>query len=148
MTPDSGSRYATVLNVAVVLALLFLFLVGIKGLGTGFNLLGKDVLDAFFTAVTIEEARKNNAPRVGRGQQENVGRIYPRQRRRSSEEQDRLLAEKMERDEAEAAGLLAGAHRVVRGSFVTQVQTHCCLESHGVVCTWSGDKKQMVLDTP
>lgn len=33
-----------------VLALLFAFLVGIKGLGEGFELVGSDVLDSFFTA--------------------------------------------------------------------------------------------------
>jgi sodium-dependent phosphate cotransporter len=33
-----------------VLALLFAFLLGIKGLGEGFELLGSDVLDSFFTA--------------------------------------------------------------------------------------------------
>lgn len=35
---------------AAVLALLFVFLVGIHGMGTGFKMLGKDLLDAFFTA--------------------------------------------------------------------------------------------------
>jgi len=34
----------------MVLGLLFVFLVGVKGLGDGFKLLGKDVLDAFFSA--------------------------------------------------------------------------------------------------
>lgn len=34
----------------IVLALLFFFLVGIKSLGSGFKLLGKDLLDAFFAA--------------------------------------------------------------------------------------------------
>ncbi len=35
---------------ATVLLLLFIFLVGIKGLGSGFKLLGKDTLDIFFAA--------------------------------------------------------------------------------------------------
>ena len=35
-----------------VLALLFVFLVGVKGLGDGFALLGRDVLGAFFRATT------------------------------------------------------------------------------------------------
>jgi sodium-dependent phosphate cotransporter len=35
---------------AAVLALLFVFLVGIHGMGTGFKMLGKDLLGAFFTA--------------------------------------------------------------------------------------------------
>lgn len=37
---------------AAVLLLLFVFLVGVKGLGDGFNLLGKDLLDAFFRATS------------------------------------------------------------------------------------------------
>jgi sodium-dependent phosphate cotransporter len=35
-----------------VAALLFVFLVGVKGLGDGFKLLGEDVLDAFFAATS------------------------------------------------------------------------------------------------
>ena len=35
---------------ATVLVLLFIFLLGVKGLGDGFKLLGTDVLDAFFAA--------------------------------------------------------------------------------------------------
>jgi sodium-dependent phosphate cotransporter len=41
---------AGLLRLAAVLALLFIFLVGIKGLGGGFKLLGKDLLQAFFTS--------------------------------------------------------------------------------------------------
>jgi sodium-dependent phosphate cotransporter len=37
-------------RVAVVVVLLFVFLVGVKGLGDGFKLLGRDVLDTFFAA--------------------------------------------------------------------------------------------------
>ena len=36
--------------VSTVVALLFIFLLGIKGLGDGFKLLGKDVLESFFRA--------------------------------------------------------------------------------------------------
>ena len=35
-----------------VLVLLFVFLVGIKGMGDGFKLLGEDVLDSFFRATS------------------------------------------------------------------------------------------------
>jgi sodium-dependent phosphate cotransporter len=38
------------LRILLVLGLLFLFLVGVKGFGDGFKLLGRDLLDAFFTA--------------------------------------------------------------------------------------------------
>lgn len=37
---------------AAVVLLLFVFLIGIRGLGDGFNMLGKDLLDAFFRATS------------------------------------------------------------------------------------------------
>ena len=36
----------------MVIALLFLFLLGVHGLGDGFKLLGRDLLDAFFRATS------------------------------------------------------------------------------------------------
>ena len=42
----------TAIKVAVVLGLLFLFLVGVKGLGDGFKLLGRDVLESIFSATS------------------------------------------------------------------------------------------------
>ena len=44
----SGSN--TVIKIAIVVALLLLFLMGVKGLGDGFKLLGQDVLSSFFGA--------------------------------------------------------------------------------------------------
>ena len=38
------------MRLASILALLFVFLLGVKGLGDGFKLLGRDVLEAFFSA--------------------------------------------------------------------------------------------------
>jgi sodium-dependent phosphate cotransporter len=38
------------IRAAAVLGLLFVFLMGVKGLGDGFKLLGRDVLEAFFSA--------------------------------------------------------------------------------------------------
>ena len=40
----------TVLRVASIFLLLFVFLIGVKGLGDGFKMLGRDLLDAFFSA--------------------------------------------------------------------------------------------------
>jgi xanthine dehydrogenase YagR molybdenum-binding subunit len=37
------------------------------------------------------------------------------------------------------AGIKAAVH-VVEGTYSTQVQTHVCLETHGCVCEWDGDK--------
>ena len=50
--PSQAPRLTTLLKVAAVLALLFLFLVGVKTLGGGFKLLGKDILEAFFSATS------------------------------------------------------------------------------------------------
>ena len=54
MTTASSSNSSSTLlltrRVVTVLLLLFVFMVGIKGMGSGFKLLGRDVLDAFFTA--------------------------------------------------------------------------------------------------
>ena len=56
LPPSPGSSHAPLLDglrVAVtVLVLLFVFLMGIKGLGDGFRLLGRDVTDTFFRATS------------------------------------------------------------------------------------------------
>ncbi len=49
-TEEPGSLPHDLLRAVVVLALLFLFLIGVKTLGDGFKLLGRDVLDVFFSA--------------------------------------------------------------------------------------------------
>ena len=48
---NRSNRAAALAGIAVV-ALLFAFLVGIRGLGDGFKLLGGDLLDAFFSATS------------------------------------------------------------------------------------------------
>ena len=48
---DRSKRAAALAGIAVV-ALLFAFLVGIRGLGDGFKLLGGDLLEAFFSATS------------------------------------------------------------------------------------------------
>ncbi len=53
VAPSAGPPSTSLLvarRVATVLLLLFVFLVGVRGLGDGFKLLGKDLLDAFFSA--------------------------------------------------------------------------------------------------
>ncbi len=49
---ETPSRPAPWLAVLAVLALLLVFLTGVRGLGDGFKLLGGDLLDAFFTATS------------------------------------------------------------------------------------------------
>jgi len=45
-----GSPGQLLLRIASIALLLFVFLVGVKGLGDGFKMLGRDLLGAFFTA--------------------------------------------------------------------------------------------------
>ncbi len=71
--------------------------------------------------VTMEDAQKQDAPRVGRGNQENVE--GGKRRDRSAKHAERT----------------ADADHRVRGRFTTEVQTHTCLETHGTVCSWEGD---------
>ena len=47
--PQTGSPHPAI-RALVLLALLFFFLVGVNGLGSGFKLLGQDLLDSFFAA--------------------------------------------------------------------------------------------------
>ena len=47
---SNGELLATAQKVLAVLFLLFIFLLGVKGLGDGFKLLGRDLLQSFFTA--------------------------------------------------------------------------------------------------
>lgn len=55
LKPSRPSRPVTqtaLFRVAAVLALLFVFLVGVHGLGDGFKLLGRDFLESFFAATS------------------------------------------------------------------------------------------------
>ena len=47
---SDGPNAPAVVRIALVLALLFVFLVGVNGLGDGFKALGRDLLDSFFRA--------------------------------------------------------------------------------------------------
>jgi sodium-dependent phosphate cotransporter len=47
---EATSRAQPVLRAALVIALLYLFLVGVNGLGAGFRALGEGVLESFFSA--------------------------------------------------------------------------------------------------
>ena len=47
---QSKTQKPVLVQLLIVLLLLFIFLVGIKGLGSGFKMLGKDLLGAFFNA--------------------------------------------------------------------------------------------------
>lgn len=46
--PEQSTTQRVIVRTLVVLALLFIFLVGIRGMGTGFKGLGKDLLESFF----------------------------------------------------------------------------------------------------
>ncbi|HXH07165.1 MAG TPA: xanthine dehydrogenase family protein molybdopterin-binding subunit [Vicinamibacterales bacterium] len=68
---------------------------------------------------TVEQAMRPEAPRVFP-----EGNVRPG----SVEEEGDL-----------EAGFKAAAH-IVEGVYSTQVQTHVCLETHGCVCEWEGDR--------
>ena len=82
--------------------------------------------------VTVEDSRKDGAPQVGRGGQQNVARISPRMGRRGGGNGDSRLA----RQEAAVKEIIDQADVAVEGEFRTEVQTHAPLETHGGVCTW------------
>lgn len=48
--PPEGPKRVLLPRVAAALALLFVFLLGVKGLGSGFRLLGEDLIQGFFAA--------------------------------------------------------------------------------------------------
>jgi sodium-dependent phosphate cotransporter len=49
---DQDDRIQTLLRLLAIVALLFIFLIGVKGMGDGFQSLGRNLLDAFFTATS------------------------------------------------------------------------------------------------
>jgi xanthine dehydrogenase YagR molybdenum-binding subunit len=56
----------------------------------------------------------------------------------------RLLPAEVAGDAEEA---MRGAAHVVGGLYSTQVQTHACLETHGCVCEWAGDRLTVWIST-
>ena len=42
---------------------------------------------------------------------------------------------------------LAAAEVVVEGEYRTQVQTHCCMEPHGIVADWRADGLTVYIST-
>jgi xanthine dehydrogenase YagR molybdenum-binding subunit len=69
---------------------------------------------------SIDDARKPGAPRAIPNR-DNVGR-----------------EERSETGDANSA--FAAADAAIDANYSTQVQTHVCLETHGVVCKWDGDE--------
>ena len=51
-SPAPGSRPALALRLLSALGFLFVFLVGVNGLGEGFELLGQDIIEGFFAATS------------------------------------------------------------------------------------------------
>ena len=74
-------------------------------------------------AADLDAAMEDDAPRVMR-RQPNIGRV-----RRNGEGSD---------EDLDAA--FGSAEAVVEAEYRTQVQTHSCLEPHGSVVQWDGDK--------
>ena len=47
---ENVQRHSFVLRLLAVVGLLFVFLMGVRGLGGGFRLLGEDLIQSFFAA--------------------------------------------------------------------------------------------------
>ena len=93
--------------------------------------------DVLEFAVTTTAAMEDDAPQVGRGDDTNVVPVTLRgMSRRGGEERAKQALARREKKTDEA---LKRSHKVVEGTFETQVQTHASLETHGVVCDWDGD---------
>ncbi len=95
-------------------------------------------------AVTLEDSMAAGAPQVGRGSQENVARTSPRTPRRRGggidEDREEQIQAELAEQEHRVDEIFKGAHKVVSRTFRTQVQTHCPLEPHGLVCEWTDGK--------
>jgi xanthine dehydrogenase YagR molybdenum-binding subunit len=76
------------------------------------------------SVVSVDEARKEGAPRVF----PNRGNVTLPGRGGRQGDPDRVAAAHKEADVT------------VEAEYRTQVQTHSCLETHGCVCKWEGDK--------
>ncbi len=97
--------------------------------------------------VDLEGARQPDAPRVferpvhgenyAGGDRERLAAAAGRQRARPEQ---RRLARRRGRG-------LARAEVVVEGEFRTQVQTHCCMETHAVVADWRADGLTVYMST-
>ncbi len=94
--------------------------------------------------VVKEDAMAEGAPKVGRGDQENIVRIRPEIPLRPdgtiNADKEAQVAREMKEREEQVVVLLGGADSIAGGGFDTQVQTHASLETHGVVCQWEGEK--------
>ncbi len=95
-------------------------------------------------AVTLEDSMASGAPQVGRRDQENVERTTPRLGRDRdgsiNEEREKAAQDGMAEREKKVDAILKDAPVVISRTFRTQVQTHCPLEPHGLVCEWKDGK--------
>ena len=95
-------------------------------------------------AVTLDDAMAEGAPSVGRGNQVNVDRTSPRTARQRdgslNEDREAEIRANLDEQEERIKGILREAAVVVSRTFRTEVQTHCPLEPHGLVCEWKDGK--------
>ena len=94
--------------------------------------------------VTKEAAMKDDAPKVGRGNQQNVqpmfrSRSLRQKRDESTEDWKERIQDHVDEGAAKFDEAAKGADHVLEQTFHTQVQTHSSLETHGVLCDWNGD---------
>jgi xanthine dehydrogenase YagR molybdenum-binding subunit len=106
----------------------------------------RDALDAIRVAydprpfvVDLDEARRSTAPLVfeGKTQTSSSGGDLPSARKALPRNGNVLGPRETKRGDVEAG--FRQADVVVEGTYVTQVQTHAALETHGLVARWEGD---------
>ena len=89
--------------------------------------------------VDLEDARKSGAPRVFEGPVQGESFAGGALTGGPLAQQGNVRGPNRNGSRGDTAAALAGADVVVEGEFHTQVQTHCCLEPHGLVADWRGD---------
>lgn len=93
--------------------------------------------------IDIEDARKADAPRVFAGPVE--GRGFGDVR--SLPQHGNVRGPNTGASRGDANEGLASAEVTVEGDFRTQVQTHCCMETHAVVADWRKDGLTVYMST-
>lgn len=97
--------------------------------------------------VDIDDARAENAPRVFEGSVH--GESYAGGAAGATElpQRGNVRGPNAAGSRGDVAQGFAQADVVVEGEFRTQVQTHCCLETHAVVADWRADRLTVYIST-
>jgi xanthine dehydrogenase YagR molybdenum-binding subunit len=97
--------------------------------------------------VDIEDARKDTAPSVFRGPVHGESFAGGAMSGAGLPQQGNVRGPNRAGSRGNAAEGFSQADVVVEGEFSTQVQTHCCLETHAVVADWRADGLTVYMST-